>query len=92
MLLLGSTDSPEGVPDFETSFKKLKDRITSHVNFFQRIVKEEVKCKRERSGRNEMEIELGMSVDVCVCTYVWCGLCVCVSQLCGCVCKLCVRV
>ena len=61
---------------------QLKDRITPHVNFFRRIVKEELKCKRERSGRSEMEIELGMSVDVCVCVfvcmcmYVWWGLCV----------------
>ena len=60
---------------------ELKDRITPHVNFFQRIVKEELKCKRERSGRSEMEIELGMSVDVCVCLCV----CVCMCGV-GCVC------
>ena len=63
--------------------KQLKDRITPHVNFFQRIVKEELKCKRERSGRSEMEIELGMSVDVCVCVC----LCVCVCTCgVGCLC------
>ena len=79
----------------QDNVQKLKDRITPHVNFFQRIVKEELKCKRERSGRSEMEIELGMSVDVCVfvcmCMYVWCGLSVCVSELCVCASCVCVR-
>ena len=55
---------------------KLKDRITPHVNFFQKDTKEKVKCKWERLGRDEMEIGLGMSVDVCECTYVCVRICV----------------
>ena len=68
---------------------KLKDRITPHVNFFQKDTKEKVKSKRERLGRDEVEIELGMCVDVCECTYVcvcmyvWCELCL--SEMCVCV-------
>ena len=46
--------------------KQLKDRITPHVNFFQKTMKENLKYKWERSGRSEMEIEVGMSVD-CKC-------------------------
>ena len=49
---------------------ELKDRITPHGNFFQRIPKR----RRSSIGKDEMEIKVG---NVCVCVCV--NVCVCVS-------------
>ena len=57
--------------EIATDYNELKDRITPHGNFFQRIRKR----RRSSIGKDGMEIKVG-NVCVCVCVNV------CVCELC----------
>ena len=64
-----------------SSGKIIKDRVTPHVNFFQKYTEEKVKFNRKR--RDGDQDQVGKCVCICMCMCVSCvQVSCCVSELC----------